>query len=185
VWDGFYTGQIRLQKFPGLVNTKYDYEVKFVGTPPGKKFFRLDAESGSTEGSMIRIDYPKAGNIVILDSAGTKVEENDLDMTAPDPLERVQLPIQGTKCGENRYDPVNNILEFYMEANCQIYIEPRDAVQGWMRIESTMDEFFADDNAVVNFIDNICAVLGIHPSRMKVVGSYEGSVILHYIISSE
>jgi len=36
VWDGFYTGQLRLQKFPTLIDTTYDYNFYYSGTPAGK-----------------------------------------------------------------------------------------------------------------------------------------------------
>lgn len=31
-------------------------------------------------------------------------------------------------CGENRYIGVQNILEFYLKAGCEITIQPRDAI---------------------------------------------------------
>jgi hypothetical protein len=33
-WDGFYSGQIRLQRFPALIETDADYTVRMTGTPP-------------------------------------------------------------------------------------------------------------------------------------------------------
>ena len=36
VWDGFYTGQVRLSRFPVQIETGYLYVVKMSGTPPGK-----------------------------------------------------------------------------------------------------------------------------------------------------
>lgn len=34
VWDGFYTGQVRLSRFPSQIETLGDYEVDYTGTPP-------------------------------------------------------------------------------------------------------------------------------------------------------
>lgn len=34
VWDGFYTGQVRLSRFPVQIVTGYAYVVKMSGTPP-------------------------------------------------------------------------------------------------------------------------------------------------------
>ena len=34
VWDGFYTGQLRLSRFPTQIETGYAYVVKMSGTPP-------------------------------------------------------------------------------------------------------------------------------------------------------
>ena len=47
VWDGFYTGQVRLSRWPSIVqvgNTQ-TYEIKYTGTPPEKQRFTLHAES--------------------------------------------------------------------------------------------------------------------------------------------
>lgn len=41
VWDGFYTGQIRASRFPGLLSTDADYTVDISGTPPKKMRFNL------------------------------------------------------------------------------------------------------------------------------------------------
>lgn len=41
IWDGFYTGQTRLTRFPVQVENDKDYTVRFTGTPPGKMRFML------------------------------------------------------------------------------------------------------------------------------------------------
>ena len=58
VWDGFYTGQIRLSRFPSIVESNQDYEVLYTGTPPAAQRFTLIADNG---GSMIQIKYLNAG----------------------------------------------------------------------------------------------------------------------------
>lgn len=32
-------------------------------------------------------------------------------------------------CGENRYIGVQNILEFYIRVGCDVYVQPRNAIQ--------------------------------------------------------
>lgn len=34
VWDGFYTGQTRLSRFPGVISAGKTYSTFFTGTPP-------------------------------------------------------------------------------------------------------------------------------------------------------
>ena len=34
VWDGFYTGQIRLSRFPIQIETDHHYLIDMAGTPP-------------------------------------------------------------------------------------------------------------------------------------------------------
>jgi hypothetical protein len=44
VWDGFYTGQTRISRFPGLLSTDMDYTLEISGTPPKKMRFKLEAD---------------------------------------------------------------------------------------------------------------------------------------------
>jgi len=75
-------------------------------------------------------------------------------------------------------------LEFYMNANCKFTIKPVDAIQGFVRIDWTMDEFFADDG-VDRFINKLASVLNIPPSRIKIAGIRQGSVIVDTIIEPD
>ena len=89
----------------------------------------------------------------------------------------------GQYCGEWRYEGVINRLQFYIDnyeqSGCEIYIYPRDAVMLGIRLEFTMDEFFAD-GGVVTFADRMAAVLGIHAADIKVVSVYEGTTIIEF-----
>jgi hypothetical protein len=62
VWDGFYSGQLRMSRFPGLISTDMDYTLEIAGTPPKKMRFKLEADQG---GVKIRINYPIAGSITV------------------------------------------------------------------------------------------------------------------------
>jgi hypothetical protein len=89
--------------------------------------------------------------------------------------------VQQRFCGENRYIGVQNILEFYINADdCEISIKPRNAIQTMVRMEFTMEEFFQFEGGTTRFVDRLCGVLGIHPSQVKIVSVYEGSVIINY-----
>lgn len=85
-------------------------------------------------------------------------------------------------CGENRYIGVKNILEFYLTSGCKLEIKPRNAIQTLVRMEWTMEAFFAN-GGTTNFIDRLTASLGIHASTVKIVSVYEGSLIVNYEIS--
>ena len=59
VWDGFYTGQIRLQRFPSVFQGERGsiYDLNFTGSPAKHMQFTLRSQSKTT-GSTIRIAYP-------------------------------------------------------------------------------------------------------------------------------
>ena len=60
VWDGFYTGQVRMSRFPALVQgDKGVYDLEFTGTPAKKMKFLFKSLFPNT-GLTIRIAYPGA-----------------------------------------------------------------------------------------------------------------------------
>ena len=61
-WDGFYTGQVRLSRFPAQIETDVDYQVEFTGTPAKSFRFNLIADSGAMK---IKIPYDSTGSYVV------------------------------------------------------------------------------------------------------------------------
>lgn len=59
-WDGFYAGQIRLSRFPALIDGNGGvYNISFTGSP-AKKFRFVFNSNNKTAGMTIRIAYPGA-----------------------------------------------------------------------------------------------------------------------------
>lgn len=78
---------------------------------------------------------------------------------------------------------MKNILEFYIDQDCQLQIKPRDAIQCLVRMEWTFEEFF-DAGGTTAFVDRLAASIGIHASTIKVVSVYQGTVNVEYFIHS-
>mmetsp|Transcript_21729 Transcript_21729/g.16039 ORF Transcript_21729/g.16039 Transcript_21729/m.16039 type:complete len:118 (+) Transcript_21729:509-862(+) len=76
IWDGFYTGQLRLNRFPTLIETGYNYKLLFTGTVPSNQRFLLHAETG---GSVIQIHYLKTGAFKVTDTKGNVIAGNSYD----------------------------------------------------------------------------------------------------------
>jgi len=176
-WDGFYAGQIRLSRFPGILNAapKSAHILKFTGSPAKKMRFKLNSQS-KVAGVILKIPYPSAQSRNIVKD-GKIVEFNQWD-------EKLHMygEIKGDFCGENRYVGVVNIMEFYLDTTCELRIQPRDAIQSLVRMEWTFDQFFAD-GGTTKFMDRIAGSLGIHASTIKIVSVYEGSLVLNYEIT--
>ena len=89
----------------------------------------------------------------------------------------------GNYCGEFRYEGVVNRLQFYIENNadtdCVVYVMPRDAIMLGVRLEFTLEEFYAD-GGIVSFVDRMAGVLGVHKADLKIVSVYEGSTIVNW-----
>lgn len=176
-WDGFYTCQKRESRFPTLVWQEVDYNIEFTGTPPQKQEFRLMGRVGSP-GFVVSIRYNAAGAYQLYDAS-----KNVILPTEWDAQSRTWAEPVGAYCGEWRYEGVVNRLQFYIEnfedTGCVIYVYPRDAIMLGIRLEFTLDEFFAD-GGIVTFADRMAGVLGIHAADIKVVSVYEGSTIVEF-----
>jgi len=177
VWDGFYTGQLRLSRFPGVVQAEKTsiYDLVYTGTPAKTQKFLLKSQD-SRAAMTVRIAYPSAMSRSILKDGQL------IDMNQWDEGIRMYGEIRRRYCGENRYIGVKNILEFYITAGCTLQIQPRDAIQTLVRMEWTLAEFFAD-GGTTKFVDRLAGALGIHASTIKVVSVYQGSVVLNYAIT--
>jgi len=106
------------------------------------------------------------------------IQSNDWDNTIAG-----YKPVTQTHCGENRYIGVSNILEFYITSGCPLWIKPRDVIQTTVRMDFTLEAFFAG-GGTTNFIDRLTSSLGIHASDVKIVSVYEGSLVVNYEIST-
>lgn len=84
------------------------------------------------------INYPIAGAFSIYDENKHLVTPTDWDHNA-----QTWAEVRGTHCGENRYEGVINRLQFWLSPGCRLFIIPRDAIMLGIRMEFTLDEFFA------------------------------------------
>lgn len=110
VWDGFYTGQLRLSRFHSVIQGDRGavYDLNFTATPAKKFRFTLRSQS-KTAGATIRIPYYGAeSRAVYVD--GALVNPNQWNDATQQYGE-----IKQKFCGENRYIGVKNILEFYID----------------------------------------------------------------------
>jgi hypothetical protein len=155
MWDGFYTGQKRLSRFPVQIESLGDYTMDFTGTPASTMRFVLKADVG---GILIKIPYPNAGSYTVF-ANGNEKSYTPWDKTAGRHGELTKR----AGCGENRYVGVENFLEFYLTPNCEIKVVPRDSIMVSVRLDWTLEEFYAA-NGVDNFTDRMAAVLGVHAS---------------------
>ena len=124
--------------------------------------FILKADQG---GIKIKIPYPNAGSY----SVSANGEYKEYTPWDKDQGRHGDLPKQS--CGENRYVGVENFLEFYITTKCEIKIVPRDSIMISVRLDWTLDEFYAS-GGVTSFTDRMAAVLGVHASQIKTVAVY-------------
>lgn len=176
MWDGFYTGQKRLSRFPAQIETIGDYTVQFTGTPANSIRYVLRAEVG---GIKIKVPYPNAGSYTVYANG------NEMPYTPWDSNKGRHAELTKSKgCGENRYVGVENFLEFYINTDCEIRVEPRNSIMVSVRLDWTLESFY-EDGGVTTFTDRMASVLGVHSSQIKTVAVYEGSVIVEFFVDAE
>ena len=112
IWDGFYTGQLRMSRFPGLIPLGKKIKVEFSGTPPGNLVFTVITDSSAAKGTTVHIKYPKPGKLEIYNN-GVMVQPNQWDESLGAQAVISSVPTHG----ENRFVGVENILEFYIAPN--------------------------------------------------------------------
>jgi len=176
IWDGFYTGQKRLSRFPIQIETDHHYLIYMAGTPPQKQRYTLRADSGWLT---LRLYYPNAGAYQVYADGQLQPETAwDTNIGGPGALTR------NSGCGEWRFIAIQNFIEFYLTTGCEIEIEPLDQIRTTVRLSWTLEEFYAD-GGTTTFTDRVAATLGIPAWRVKTVAVYEGSVIVLFDILSD
>ena len=136
-WDGFYSSQKRLQRFPILIEAGKDYTIDTEGTPTEKLRFLLNSKEGATEGSMIRVLYDNVGKKTVK-ANGQVIQPQLFDDETRQPKELDRLV-----CGENRLMTLTNYLEFFITPGCEILVEPNDSIEGAVRMDWTLTEFYS------------------------------------------
>lgn len=98
IWDGFYTGQKRMSRFPAVIQSPRGSvtNITFTGSPAKKMRFQLRA-TDEYAGTTIRIAYPSAESRKVLKN-GVVINMNNWDEG-----KRQYGEIQQKFCGENRY----------------------------------------------------------------------------------
>lgn len=108
---------------------------------------------------------------------GAKLAQNEI-------VNGTMVPLVGDVCGENRWDPVNAILEFTIQGGdgeCHLELKTQDSIQLGLRMDMNINEFYST-NGQVSFIDKIAMQLGIERDRIKIVAIREGSVVINFEI---
>ena len=181
-WDGHYTCQKRLSRFPGLVETRQKYEIYYTGTPPKNTRYTLVGGVQGQDYVHAIIDFSESRLYKVYDiSSGTKVEITANEFSRE--LKR-QKDLEYTSCGEYKYEAVTYIYEFYIPIGCTVRFEAQDSIQGNIRLQMTYDEFFSRGGSIW-FVLKLANALAIPQSRIRFVGVYEGSVVLNWYIESD
>ena len=164
--------------FPALVSADKDYSIEFTGTSFNKMAYTLKAKEGQS--MKVRILKQHAGSYQVK-ANGRVIEPNTFDENFG--TQAALTRVKG--CGENRQIVgSDSYIEFILTPLCEVFTEPITSIKANVRLDWTLDEFYAS-GGTTSFADRVCAALGIHASRLKVVAVYRGSVIVDFFIDAE
>lgn len=173
--DGIYPGLFRLGRFATLATIEEFYNIEFTGSVPQKMNYKLVAHQQSVR-VQVRYDYTNSFAVTVGGNIIPELEFSDYLRAVPN--------LEGTYCGENKYLPVANHLQFTITHGCELSVVPRNTIKASIRMQWTLTEFYAAGGSTY-FVDRMAATLGIHEANLKVARVYEGSVIVEFVIREE
>ena len=176
-WDGHYTCQFRLSRFPSLIQTNRYYEIKFTGTQPANTRYTIAGGQTGVDWLHLKIDFSQS-RLFNLYANGVLVKANDFD-----PKTNQLTPIQKLKWGENVYYKPTFIYEFYLTYGCTVKFEGVDYVEAMVRLQISYNDFFSSIGST-KFIDKFASVLGITQDTIRIVSVYEGSTVVYFAVTS-
>jgi len=171
-WDGHYTCQKRLSRFPGLVELNKAYEIYYSGTTPASTRYMI--QGGDTGDYLkVKVDFSK--------SILYKVFADDVEVTSKryDQTSKAIPALTGSECGENRYEQLTYVYEFYIMQGCIVRLQAQEHMIGLARLQMSIDEFFSDD-----FVSKLSFALGITTDQIRVVSTQTGSTIVYFQLTS-
>jgi hypothetical protein len=174
VWDGFYTGQKRMSRFPSILPMNRFMNITATGTWPNSMRYHLVAADDFKKPSVITVSYQHDYTIALYKNG---VKQTPLQYTQDD-LSQVQL---SSPSGTYKWFFDTRKLQFNIRAGDIIELRTIDSLQLTVRMDMTTEEFFAN-NGVTNFIDRLAASLGIPAYRIRVAEVRSGSTIVETVI---
>jgi len=176
VWDGFYTGHIRLSRFPSIIYSGQYYNITSTGTLPNSLMFYLQATDEF---------HPIIVAIKWADPAAVNVY---LDGTLIQPYKWTSAGISECKFsdnhGTNRWFHEQNTLQFVMKTTQQLYIKKSDSIKISLELDIPVSDFFKNDG-VSSFLDKFAAMSNIPSYRIRIVNIRSGSTIIDYYVVAD
>ena len=180
-WEGSEPMNKRMGRFISIVTLNKRYNMTFESTPPldmELQFQRRKLTEGEPNNFIVvMLTYPLPNSIRIMNGANVIAPISLLDNNSEPPLDT-------TLCGSNKYFFKNSTIHYVVtgQLGCRVRVTLTTSLQLTARFSMSVDDFFTA-NGKTNFIDRLCALLGItDTSRVKVVGVYSGSTIVEAVI---
>jgi hypothetical protein len=162
--------QLRLSRFPAMVQVGRYYNVTYTGSLPAKMRYQLQG-ADDKESIVITVPYYRPETVRVT------VNGKEVQGKTGRPGFTSDVRLQSTR-GTSFWFWTENKIQFALTGSKDVILLERiDAIQLTMRLDVTTKEFWDGDGAT-SFIDRLAAVLLIPSYRIRVVDTVEGSTIL-------
>jgi len=190
VWIGSYLSLRRMNRFPAVMEANRTYEVSYSANPPMDTSFEL-LDIYAPYGITVNVQYvtPEIHDIMLEfvenqpKSQWRKIYKNPMQNTG------LPLPVSGRYCGENLWNPKTMRLTMYLDGKnsqhfqiCRLHVVTLNAIMGILQLEIPLAEFWSGGH-MSTFQDHMAAQLGIQPWRMRTVGTFSGSTVVHFFVT--
>ena len=173
MWDGFYTGHLRLSRFPGIIYTGRYYNITNKGTLPNNLMFRLQGTQGKTEPIIVTLKY--------MDPAAVSVYvDNQLypGFTWSNGIAECSF---SDNHGANRWFHEENTIQFVLRNEKPVQVRKKSSVKINLELDISIEDFF-DNNGATAFVDKFAAMLNIPTYRIRIVNIRAGSTIIDFYV---
>jgi hypothetical protein len=181
-WMGTEPLNKRIGRFTSIIQLQKYYNVTMAAMPPIDMRFRLQRRLPNGNGSdwaVFKIYYPMPNSIQVSVAGVVIPPISLLDNNG-------QNPINTSVCGSNLFFYKNYTIHFAVTGDpaCEVRVTLTNSIQLTARFAMDINDFF-NTNGTTKFIDRMCALLQINDtSRLKVVGVYNGSIVIDSTISA-
>lgn len=165
--------------FPVIVKKKSYHHLKFSQSFANNNLYKLDSKDNSAWG-IFYVHSEDPATLV------TKVNNKIITPLILEEGDQIDLETHKKQCGAYYYIPKEQKIYWIMNSNpkCLVTIHKTDSVFLTIHMEGSIAEFY-ENMGTAAFIDKIAALLGIHPSELKIVGLRVGSVIVDTFIEED
>ena len=160
-------------EFSSLVYTGTSYNL--TGTLPSK--LQVELLAPSQKKVILSLKYQDPSTVQVSEE-GTVVEPIQYKVENPRVCSLQDLH------GTNRWFHEDKMLQFVVSGGKQLTIEQVESLKLTLEIDTTIQEFFAEDGDTL-FVDRLAAALGIPVYRIRIASVRKGSVVVNLLVKAE
>ena len=169
----------RIGRFMSVIKLAQTYNMTYASEAPHKLRLQIQKRSIGGDNSkfiIVKLHYPRPNSIRVM--LNNQIVDPILLTDVNNTASGIKDNLNTSQCGSNIYFYTNYTTHFVIteDPSCVLEVQLTESVQLTTHFAIDINTFFNTNNVLTNFIDNLCALLGVtDTSRVKVVGVHSGS----------